>query len=56
MSLSGERAVCPKCNTTGQLIHEIENRSKVLYYGMQGVPIYAKQWKCGNCGHIWDKS
>ena len=45
--MSGQRAVCPKCNTTGQLIHEIEDKSTVLYYGMQGVPIFKKQWKCG---------
>lgn len=48
-----KRPVCPECGS--KQILEIDNKAKVLYYGMQGVPTYAKQWKCGNCGHVWDK-
>ncbi|GAB4323383.1 MAG: hypothetical protein Kow0069_28470 [Promethearchaeota archaeon] len=48
------RPICPKCSS--KQILEVDNKSKILFYGMQGVPIYGKNWKCGNCGHTWEKT
>ncbi len=43
---------CPACGKTDRII-ESPDKSKVLYYNMQGSPIYAKGYKCGNCGHYF---
>nr|MDO8109340.1 hypothetical protein [Candidatus Sigynarchaeota archaeon] len=43
---------CPKCSKTDRII-EAEDKTKILYYNMQGSPVYKKQYKCGNCGHYF---
>jgi len=51
-----KRNKCPQCgNENPRKIHEIADKSKVLYYSMQGSPVYKKQLKCGDCGFIFDK-
>lgn len=51
-----KRNKCEKCgNEDRRKIHEIMDKGTVLYYSMQGAPVYKKQLKCGNCGYIWDK-
>jgi len=45
---------CPKCDTVGHAIHEMTDRTKILYSdGMQTV--YAKKMQCANCGAEWSK-
>ncbi|MGQ4873262.1 MAG: hypothetical protein ACTSVV_12420 [Promethearchaeota archaeon] len=51
-----KRIKCPKCGEENpRMMHEVPDKSKVLYYSMQGTPVYKKQIKCGNCGNIFDK-
>ncbi len=44
--------VCPKCKK-GDRIIEQQDKTKVLYYNMQGAPQYARMFKCGNCGELF---
>lgn len=56
--MSGEysRIKCPKCGQENpRMMHEVDDKSKVLYYSMQGTPVYRKQIKCGDCGQVFDK-
>ncbi|MBD3188899.1 hypothetical protein GF325_18880 [Candidatus Bathyarchaeota archaeon] len=48
------RPECPSCGKKDRIL-EIEDKSKPLYYSMQGSPVFAKKWKCGNCGHVFEK-
>ncbi|MHA1734393.1 MAG: hypothetical protein ACTSU5_20835 [Promethearchaeota archaeon] len=41
------RKICPKCGS--KKILEVDDKSKVLMYQV-GTPIYAKKFKCGECG------
>ena len=51
-----KRVKCPNCgNEHPRKLHETPDKAKVLYYSMQGTPVYAKQVKCGDCGHVFDK-
>lgn len=46
---------CPKCSKSDRII-EVEDKSgKPLYYAMSGAPVYKKGFKCGNCGHLFEK-
>jgi len=50
------RIKCPKCGQENpRMMHEQNDKSTVLYYSMQGAPVYKKVIKCGDCGHIFDK-
>ncbi|MGV9171374.1 MAG: hypothetical protein ACOC44_00420 [Promethearchaeia archaeon] len=50
------RIKCPKCgNEDRRKLHEEPDKNNVLYYSMQGSPVYKKQMKCGQCGHVFDK-
>ena len=51
-----KRNKCEKCgNENPRKIHEEPDKSTVLYYSMQGAPVYKKNLKCGECGFIWAK-
>ena len=51
-----KRIKCPKCgNEHPRKLHEQPDKTTVLYYSMQGSPVYKKQIKCGECGNIFDK-
>ncbi len=49
-----------KCSDCGEenprKLHEVPDKTQVLYYSMQGSPVYKKRIKCGNCGLVFDKS
>ena len=48
---------CPDCgNENRSKIKEKDNKDKVLYYGMQGSPVFAKKFVCGLCSKEWDAS
>ena len=51
-----KRIKCPKCgNENPRKLHEESDKSTVLYYSMQGTPVYKKRIKCGECGNVFDK-
>ena len=51
-----KRIKCPHCgNDNPRMIHDEPDKSEVLYYSMQGTPVYKMQKKCGNCGKIIPK-
>ena len=51
-----KRLKCPTCgNENNRKLHEIADKSNVLYYSMQGTPVYAKKIKCGDCGYTFPK-
>ncbi|MFX1258564.1 MAG: hypothetical protein ACFFAN_11935 [Promethearchaeota archaeon] len=51
-----KRIVCPECgNKDNRKLHEESDKSEVLYLSMQGVPIYKKIMKCGQCGFTFKK-
>jgi len=51
-----KRTKCPKCNNNNpRMLHEEPNKAEVLYYSMQGTPVYKRQIKCGSCGATFDK-
>lgn len=49
-----------KCSSCGEenprKLHEVPDKTQVLYYSMQGSPVYKKRIKCGNCGLVFDKA
>ncbi|MHA1931332.1 MAG: hypothetical protein ACW96X_02265 [Promethearchaeota archaeon] len=49
-----------KCGSCGEenprMLHEEPKKSEILYYSMQGTPVYKRQIKCGSCGATFDKS
>jgi hypothetical protein len=52
-----KRAACPKCdNNNRRRILEEPDKGTVLYYSMQGTPVYRTILKCGTCGEKWDKN
>lgn len=47
---------CPKCGAVPPMIHERDDKTKILMQG-SGLPtVYAKKLFCGKCGHEWSKS
>ncbi|MEJ2250864.1 MAG: hypothetical protein P8Y70_18030 [Candidatus Lokiarchaeota archaeon] len=51
-----KRIKCPQCeNEDPRKLHEEPDKSNVLYYSMQGTPVYSKNIKCGICGKIFKK-
>jgi len=46
-----KRLKCPNCdNNDRRMIKEEPDKSEVLYYSMQGTPVYKTFFKCGQCG------
>ncbi len=51
------RIKCPDCgNNEAKRIFEGSDKDNVLYYSMQGRPVYAKNYRCGKCGSIFKKN
>ena len=51
-----KRVKCPECgNENPRKLHEENDKSEVLYFSMQGTPVYKKLIKCGDCGFIFKK-
>lgn len=51
-----KRFKCPKCSETNpRKLHEEPDKTQVLYYSMQGAPVYKTKIKCGNCGFLFEK-
>jgi chromosome segregation ATPase len=47
---SGEyRITCPACSSTGNVIKEIDDKSKIIDH-ISHIPIYAKKHQCKKCG------
>ncbi|MFX1557305.1 MAG: hypothetical protein ACFFC9_08625 [Promethearchaeota archaeon] len=52
-----KRFKCTECGEENpRKLQEIPDKTQVLYYSMQGAPVYKKRIKCGNCGTIFDKA
>ena len=52
-----KRFKCSNCgNEHPRKLHEIADKGNVLYYSMQGAPVYKTKIKCGDCGMIFDKN
>ena len=52
-----KRTKCAKCgNENPRKLHEEPDKTQVLYYSMQGSPVYKKLVKCGECGNTFDKA
>jgi uncharacterized cysteine cluster protein YcgN (CxxCxxCC family) len=48
---------CPECgNCNPKKIFEESNKDNVIYYSMQGRPVYEKVCRCGDCGEIFKKN
>ncbi len=57
MSETYKRLKCPKCGVDNpRMLHDEPDKTSVLYYSMQGTPVYARVVKCGSCGHFWKKN
>ena len=57
MTESWKRVKCPQCgNENPRTLHEESDQNNVLYYSMQGTPVYAKNMKCGDCGNMFKKN
>ena len=51
-----KRIKCAKCgNENPRKLHEEPDKTQVLYYSMQGSPVYKKLVKCGECGNTFNK-
>ncbi len=51
-----KRLKCPSCgNNDRRKIKEEPDKTEVLYYSMQGTPVYKTKFKCGQCGTIIPK-
>lgn len=51
-----KRVKCPACgNDQARKLHEEPDKENVLYFSMQGTPVYAKIMKCGDCGKTFKK-
>ena len=51
-----KRNKCPECgNENPRKLHEEPDKNNVLYFSMQGTPVYAKIIKCGECGKTFKK-
>jgi ribosomal protein S27AE len=52
-----KRFKCTKCGEENpRKLQEVPDKTQVLYYSMQGTPVYKKHIKCGNCGNTFEKS
>lgn len=52
-----KRMTCPECgNCNPKKIFEESNKDNVIYYSMQGRPVYEKVCRCGDCGEIFKKN
>ena len=51
-----KRVACPQCgNNDARKLHEEPDKKQVLYYSMQGTPVYVMRMKCGQCGNVFKK-
>ncbi len=51
-----KRIKCPECgNENPRMLHDEPDKKTVLYYSMQGTPVYSRKMKCGSCSHEWKK-
>ncbi len=49
-----KRRVCPECgNNKARMLHDEKDKSEILYYSMQGTPVYKTIVKCGECGNTF---
>jgi ribosomal protein S27AE len=49
-----KRNKCPKCGEENpKKLHETPDKSQILYYSMQGTPVYKNKIRCGSCGEIF---
>jgi ribosomal protein S27AE len=52
-----KRVKCINCGEENpRKLHEEQDKNQVLYYSMQGTPVYKRKMKCGSCGTIFDKA
>jgi len=52
-----KRVKCPQCgNENPRKLHEEADKKNVLYYSMQGTPVYSNNMKCGDCGNLFKKN
>jgi len=57
MTENWKRVKCPQCgNENPRKLHEEADRNSVLYYSMQGTPVYKRKMKCGDCGNLFKKN
>ncbi|MFX1281371.1 MAG: hypothetical protein ACFFA3_18635 [Promethearchaeota archaeon] len=57
MTENWKRVKCPQCgNENPRKLHEEADRNNVLYYSMQGTPVYSTNMKCGDCGNLFKKN
>ena len=51
-----KRTKCESCGEENpRKLHEEPDKTQVLYYSMQGAPVYKKRIKCGSCGNVFDR-
>lgn len=51
-----KRVKCPECgNENPRKLYEENNKTEILYFSMQGTPVYKKIMKCGDCGFNFKK-
>ncbi len=51
-----KRTKCGNCGEESpRKLHEEPDKTQVLYYSMQGAPVYKKRIKCGSCGTVFDR-
>jgi hypothetical protein len=54
--MSFQRVRCPKCNNEDpRMLKEIDDKSKVLFFSMQGQPVFSKIVRCGRCSMEFEK-
>jgi hypothetical protein len=52
-----KRVKCINCGEENpRKLHEEQDKNQVLYYSMQGTPVYKHKMKCGSCGTTFDKA
>jgi len=51
-----KRTKCPACGENkANMLHDENDKSEILYYSMQGTPVYKKITKCGSCGNTFKR-
>ncbi len=56
MTETTKRFKCTCGEENPRKLHEEADKTHVLYYSMQGAPVYRKHIKCGSCGLVFDKN
>ncbi len=47
---------CTKCGAIPPMIHEKDDKTKILMQGSGMPTMYAKKLVCGKCGHEWSNN